>query len=63
MERETIKQIEMLTRQLGELVVSLEPQNSQEWNAHDKVTAAHKQMRSIDIMTLAESEPRAPMTR
>ncbi len=63
MEKEIIEQINKLTKELGEVVVNLEPKNPAEWDAMEKMQAAHKQLRGIDILTLVESPPRAPMTR
>jgi hypothetical protein len=63
MKAEIIKQIEDLTKELGELVVNLEPTTPQAWDAMERLQAAHKQLRSIDIAELVERPERAEFTR
>jgi hypothetical protein len=63
MDSETIEKIKDLTESLGELVISLEPANKFEWDAHDSLTAAHKALRKIDPDSLVDHERRATSTR
>ena len=63
MKTELVKQIQDLTKELGALVVGLEPANPQEWDAMEKMQAAHKQMRSIELDALVEQPPRAGLTK
>ncbi|MDD5081746.1 MAG: hypothetical protein PHU08_00090 [Dehalococcoidales bacterium] len=63
MKDELVKQIQDLTAELGELVVGLEPKTPAEWEAMERMQAAHKQMRGIAIEELIEQPPRAGLTR
>jgi hypothetical protein len=63
MESEIVKEMQDLTAQLGKLVVNLEPKTGAEWDAMEKMQAAHKQLRSIEVEELIERPPRAPLTR
>ncbi len=63
MDNKTIKGIEETTKTLGELIVSIEPANPHEWDAMEKLQAAHKQLRSIDITELIEEPDRARLTK
>ncbi len=63
MQNETVKEIVDLTSQLGKMLVTIEPKTPSEWDAMEKMQAAHKQLRGIDIAELVEKPPRATMTR
>jgi hypothetical protein len=63
MQNDLIKQLEDLTKTLGEMIVSFEPANAQGWDAMEKMQAAHKQLRGIDTLELVERPPRAGLTR
>ena len=63
METGTVKEIEDLTSQLAQIVVTAVPKTPADWDALEKLTAAHKQLRSIDILSLVEKPPRAGLTR
>jgi hypothetical protein len=58
-----VKEIQELTEQTAELLLNLKPKTGDEWDAMEKLQAAHKQLRSIDITELVEKEPRAPFTK
>ncbi len=58
-----IKEIEDITDQLAKMLVTIEPVTPVEWDAMEKMTAAHKQLSSIDTAELVEREPRAGMTK
>jgi hypothetical protein len=63
MQSDLIQQLQDLTATLGKMIVSFEPTTPQDWEAMEKMQAAHKQMRSIDIAELIEKPPRAAITR
>jgi hypothetical protein len=63
MEDATVKEIQDMTKQLGELLVTIEPATPADWEAMEKMQAAHKQLRSIDIAELIERPPRAGFTK
>ena len=63
MEKETVEELEKLTTKLANLIVNMEPKLPQEWEAMEKMQAAHKQLRSIDLAELTEREQRASSTR
>ena len=63
MQAEIVKEIQDLTTQLGNLVVGLEPKIGADWDAMEKLLAAHKQLRNIDIEGLIEKPPRAGFTK
>ena len=63
MEANIIKEIQELTAQLGNLVVSVEPKTEAEWDAMEKMQAAHKQLRGIEVVELIEKPPRAGYTK
>ncbi len=58
-----VKEIQEITTQLAKIIVSIEPANPQEWEAMEKMQAAHKQMRSIEIAELTDKPPRAGFTK
>ncbi len=63
MEEQLIKHIKAIKVELGKILVEIDPGNDVEWDTHDKITAAHKQLRSIDYGKLGQlklPEPEAP---
>ncbi len=63
MKDEIVKELEDITVQLAKLLVTIEPGTPAEWEAMERIQAAHKQLRSIGITELVEREPRAGLTR
>jgi hypothetical protein len=63
MQNETINEIEEITKSLARLLVDIEPKTGAEWDAMERLQAAHKQMRSIEIAELVEQAPRAGFTK
>lgn len=63
MQKEVVKEIEEITHQVGKLLVTIEPANPSEWDAMERLQAAHKQLRSIDPAELVERPPMAGLTR
>lgn len=55
-EKQAVQQIAKLQSELGDLVVKVVPLNSDDWNALEKLTAAHKQLRSIDVAALGQEQ-------
>ncbi|MDD4875858.1 MAG: hypothetical protein PHQ86_01820 [Dehalococcoidales bacterium] len=51
---EQIDEIKKLITGTGELLKSLDPKTDEQWDAFQKLTAAHKQMRAIDLTHLVE---------
>jgi hypothetical protein len=61
MEPVTVEAIKKVKRDLGIILVGLDPNNDAEWKVHDQLTAAHKSLRSIDISSVAQMPfPPAP---
>ena len=56
MEIEQINQIKLLREEIGKLVTKIEPDTSPEWECLEKLTAAHKQLRSIDTSCLGQQK-------
>jgi len=54
MQEAQVKKIESIMKDLGDLIKSLEPQKPSEWDAQERLTAAHKQLRSINTSDLME---------
>ena len=50
---ETLNQIQT---SLGELITGLLPDNDGEWEALEKMTASHKQLRAIDRTPLSQQK-------
>ncbi len=63
MQKEMVDLIVEITGKLARILVTIEPANPAEWEAMEKIQAAHKQMRNIEIAELAEQPPRAVLTR
>lgn len=63
MDISVVKEIQEITTQLAKILVGIEPANPQEWEAMEKMQAAHKQLRSIEIAELVEKPPRAGFTK
>ena len=63
MQQETVDKIKDITAKLAETIDIFKPQNPNEWEAKEALTAAHKQLRKIDVDSLADRERRASITR
>ena len=63
MQDNLIKQLQEISTTLGKIIISVEPVTHQDWDAMEKMTAAHKQLRGIDMAELVEQPPRAAVTR
>jgi len=63
MDETIVKEIQTITAELGKMLTTIEPETSSDWEAMEKLQAAHKQMRSIDITDLEEKPARAGFTR
>lgn len=48
------ERIEELVKTTADLIVAVAPETSKEWQALEKLTAAHKQLRSIDTFELRQ---------
>jgi hypothetical protein len=51
-----ITKLNKLQTDLGELITTVSPDNDGEWEALEKMTAAHKQLRSIDRTPLSQQK-------
>ena len=51
-----IEKLNQLQADLGELIVTVNPDNDGEWEALEKMTTAHKQLRSIDRTPLSQQK-------
>ena len=49
-----VERLDKIQRELGELLVEVQPDNDGEWEALEKMTMAHKQLRSIDRTPLSQ---------
>ncbi len=56
MKPEQVEALNKLTDGLGKLVTDVKPDNDGEWEALEKMTAAHKQLRSIDRTPLGQKK-------
>lgn len=56
MELELVKRLEKVTGELGALVIDVKPKTDAEWEALEKMTIAHKQLRSIDKGSLRQAQ-------
>lgn len=57
MDNETwVEQLNLLQNELGRLIITVTPDNAGEWEALEKMTAAHKQLRAIDRTPLSQSK-------
>jgi hypothetical protein len=63
MQQEIVDKIKDITAELAETIDNLKPQNPNEWDAKEALTAAHKQLRKIDADSLVDRERRASTTR
>ena len=54
MELTWVERLNLIQTQLGELVTAVQPDNEGEWEALEKMTQAHKQLRSIDRTPLSQ---------
>ena len=51
-----IERLNKLQAELGELITTVVPDNDGEWEALEKMTTAHKQLRSIDRTPLGQQK-------
>lgn len=56
MELELIKRLGEVTGELSKLVIDFKPETDAEWEALEKMTTAHKQLRSIDKGSLRQAQ-------
>lgn len=54
--QDKVKQIEAQTEDLAELILSVHPVTVKEWDAFEKLVAAHKSMTKIDTDSLRQLE-------
>ena len=54
MEQNLVTELKNIKRSMAHLVVLIEPENEDEWNAYEKIVAAHKQLRSIEFSKLGQ---------
>ena len=54
--QKAVKQIQTQTIELGELIHSVKPVTTQEWDAFEKLVAAHKSLTKIDTDSLRQLE-------
>lgn len=54
MEQTWIDRLNKIQGELGELVITVHPDNDGEWEALEKMTTAHKTLRSIDRTPLSQ---------
>lgn len=50
------ERLEAIQKDLAELITSVSPDNEGEWEALEKMTTAHKQLRSIDRTPLSQTK-------
>ena len=51
-----IESLDVVQNQLAILIMRVTPDNTGEWEALEKMTAAHKQLRSIDRTPLSQGK-------
>jgi hypothetical protein len=56
MHKTQIDRIMRLNNEMGELIKEIAPETAAEWDAMEKITAAHKQLRNIDIMSISQQK-------
>ena len=49
-----VEKLNSIQTALGELITTVKPDNDGEWEALEKMTTAHKQLRAIDRMPLSQ---------
>jgi len=54
MNPDQVKKLNDLSSELGKLITEVLPKNDGEWEALEKMTTAHKQLRSIDRTPLGQ---------
>ena len=54
MEPELVNSIKGIQRGLAHLLVVIDPQNEDEWNAFERINAAHKQLRGMEYSKLGQ---------
>jgi len=63
MEPTLVSELKSIKRSLAHLIFTIEPENEDEWNVHEKIEAAHKLFRSIEFSKLGQiplPEPKDP---
>lgn len=63
MQQEIVDEIKDITAKLAEVIDNLKPKNPADWEAKEALTAAHKQIRKIDVDSLSERERKSTFTR
>jgi hypothetical protein len=63
MKTDKVKELQELTTGLAGMIVDMVPETAADWDAMEKMQAAHKQLRGIDITELFEKPPRAGYTK
>ncbi len=48
------RELDEIQNKLAQLILNVQPDNAGEWEALEKMTAAHKQLRSIDRTPLSQ---------
>ena len=56
MQQTWIEKLNEIQSELGELVTEVKPDNDGEWEALEKMTTAHKTLRSIDRTPLSQQK-------
>ena len=56
MENEQVDELVATTKALGKLVTDVKPDRDADWEALEKMTTAHKQLRSIDTASLRQAK-------
>ena len=51
-----VERLNAIQKELGELVTAVQPDNDGEWEALEKMTTAHKTLRSIDRIPLSQQK-------
>jgi len=53
-EQQLVQRVKGIKVELGRILTEIDPQNDPEWEAHDKITAAHRQLRNIEYSKLGQ---------
>jgi hypothetical protein len=56
MDIELVNKLDSIRDNLGHALVLIHPDNSAEWEIFEKVTQAHKILRSIDLSEIAQAK-------
>jgi hypothetical protein len=54
MDPNLVTELKSIKRSIAHLVVLIEPESEDEWNAYEKIIAAHKQLRGIEFSKLGQ---------